>query len=140
MITLNDYLTASGSYPERSKSNELTPELLANAQKLIEAINAFMKELGVSQKLKVSSGFRPSAVNAGIANAAKKSLHQKCLAIDVLDDSTQSIAKAAASKPELLRKYGLFIENPSFTKGKNTNWCHLDLGTRSDRPSRMFNP
>lgn len=140
MITVQEYLTASGSYPERAKSNELTPDLLANAQKLIDAINAFMKELGVSQKLRVSSGFRPSAVNASIANAAKKSLHQRCLAIDILDDKNQSLAKLCASKPELLRKYKLFVENPDFTKGKNTNWLHLDLGTRSDRPSRMFNP
>ena len=139
MISLSDYLTASGAYPEREKSPEVTPELLANAEQLLKAVNSLLAELNV-KFAKVSSGFRPSSVNAGIANAAKKSLHTQCLAIDLLDDKGQSLGKKFASNPELLRKYGLFLEDLDSTKGKNTNWVHTDLGTRADRPSRIFKP
>lgn len=137
MISLKDYLTASGAYPERENHKEVNK---ANAERLITAVNAFLKELDYKGPVKVSSGFRPSEVNANIANAAKKSLHTQCLAVDYLDDKNQTLAKLCASKPELLRKYGLFLEDPASTIGKNTNWCHLDLGTRSDRPSRVFKP
>jgi hypothetical protein len=61
-------------------------------------------------------------------------------AIDLLDNKEQSLAKLVQSRPDLLKKYDLWLENPDFTKGKNTNWVHLDMGTRNDRPSRQFNP
>lgn len=139
MISLSDYLTASGEYPEREKSPELTPELVSNANKLLKAVNSVLAELEVKFG-KVSSGFRPAAVNASIGNAAKKSLHMQCLAIDLLDDKGQSLGKKLAANPELLRKYSLFLEDLESTKGKNSNWSHLDLGTRADRPSRIFKP
>ena len=139
MISLSDYLTASGAYPEREKSPEVTPEVIANAEKLLKAVNSLLTELNI-KFAKVSSGFRPSSVNAGIANAAKKSSHMTGKAIDLLDDKSQSLAKLFASKPELLRKYGLFLEDPESTKGKNSNWCHTDIADRPDRPSRIFKP
>ena len=138
-ITLEQYLTASGTYPERAKDKDLTPELLGNAKQLLEKVNKLLSELNIGD-VKVSSGYRPAAVNAGIGNAAKKSLHMQCKAIDIIDNSNQDLGKLIASKPELLRKYELFIESLDSTKGKNTNWCHLDIGVRSDRPSRMFHP
>jgi uncharacterized protein YcbK (DUF882 family) len=138
-ILLNEYLTSSGSYPDRAKSKELTPELISNANKLLEKVNFLLNELGVTN-VKISSGFRTSTANAGIANAAKKSAHMSCLAIDVIDDKDQTLGKLVASKPELLRKYGLMIEDLGSTKGKNSNWVHLDCVDRTDRPSRSFKP
>jgi hypothetical protein len=141
MIDLKEYLTASGAYPDREKNKELTQEYLDNAVRLLKAVNACLVECGIdTTKIKVSSGFRPSAVNAQIANAAKKSLHTRCLAVDILDDSKQSIAEILKGKPDVLKKYELWLENPDFTKGKNTNWVHLDLGVRTDRKNRIFNP
>ncbi len=141
MITLKEYLTASSSYPDREKHPELTKEYLDNAAKLLEAVNTCLKELGVDpEKYKVSSGFRPSSVNAKIQNAAKKSLHTTCRAIDILDDDKQTLANLCKSKPEVLKKYNLWLENPDFTRGVKTTWVHLDLGVRTDRSSRMFNP
>ena len=137
MLTLKDYLTASGSYPDREKHPEVNK---VNAERLITAVNAFLKDIGHVAPVTVSSGFRPAAVNSGIANAAKKSLHMECLAIDMLDDKNQTLAKLCASKPEVMRKYGLFLEDPASTIGKSQNWTHLDLGTRADRPSRVFKP
>jgi hypothetical protein len=122
MITLSDYLTASGEYPEREKSPELTPELLANAEKLLKAINSLLAELNIKQA-KVSSGFRPSVVNAGIGNAAKKSNHLRCLAIDLLDDNSSGLDILMLKNLPLLKKYGIYLEDPRYTK----RWCHLQI-------------
>lgn len=139
-ITLEQYLTASGTYPERLIDKDLTPELLGNAKQLLDKVNKLLSEINYSPEIKVSSGYRPAAVNAGIGNAAKKSYHMRCMAVDLLDNSTQDLANLIAANPELLRKYELFLESPNSTKGKNTNWVHLDFGTRTDRPSRIFIP
>lgn len=141
-MDIKTYLTASGKYPEREKSKELTQIHLDNAKTLLERVDALFKDLGLDlNKYKVSSGFRPSDVNKALANAAKKSLHQLCKAIDIEDDKSQTLAKLIQSKPELLKKHGLWLESPSHTIGKNTNWVHLDISTdRTDRPSRTFIP
>lgn len=136
-ITLKEYLTASNKYPDREKHKEVNSD---NANRLLNAINSFLNEIKAKGPFVISSGFRPSEVNAQIANAAKKSLHTQCLAIDLLDDKDQTLGKLCASKPDLMRKYGLFLEDLGSTVGKNTNWVHLDLGTRADRESRIFKP
>lgn len=141
MITLSDYLTASGTYPSRATHKELTEAYKSNAVKLLEAVNSFLDEIGYTGPRKVSSGFRPSEVNSSTPGAAKKSLHMQCLAIDILDDSKQTLAKLCQANPKIMKKYGIFLENPEYTKGKVSNWTHLDISpTRSDRASRMFNP
>lgn len=136
-ITLKDYLTASGKYPERENHVELTAEKIENAYKLLTAVNAFLADLGVNN-VTVSSGFRPSAANSA-AGGAKLSYHCKALAIDLLDDKKQTLAKKITS--EMLRKHGLFMEDEKYTVGKNTNWVHLQLSSEMrDRPSRKFIP
>jgi hypothetical protein len=144
MITLKDYLTASYTYPAREKSTELTPELLKNAEELLKRVNALLLDLGID-KVRVSSGFRPSSVNANIANAAKKSLHMSCLAIDIVDDKDQSLSKRLLKDAEdnkdssLLTKHGLWLEHPKHTIGKFTNWTHLDMSsTRKARQIKVF--
>lgn len=136
-ISLKEYLTASGTYPERESHKDVNKD---NAERLLKAVNSFLVELDYKGIVKISSGFRPPEVNAGIGNAAKKSLHMECLAVDILDDKNQTLGKLCASKPDLMKKYGLFLEDLTSTLGKNTNWTHLDLGTRADRPSRIFKP
>lgn len=139
LLTLENIITASGRYPERTKSSELTEEVKSNINNLATRVNALLSELGIKH-VSVSSGFRPSAVNASIANAAKKSLHTQGKAVDLLDDKDQSLAKLIASSPNLLKKHDLWLEDPAATKGQNTNWVHLDNGVRKDRPSRTFKP
>lgn len=136
LITLKDYLTASGKYPDRENSSELTPDKLENASLLLKRVNALLAEAGILS-VSVSSGFRPQAANTA-AGGAKNSLHGTCLAIDLLDDKSQSLANKMT--PELLRKHDLFMENEAYTKGKFTNWVHLDIGQRADRASRRFIP
>lgn len=139
IITLEDLITSSGSYKDRYTSPELTSQLKDNGIILINKVNQLLTDLGVS-KVKVSSGFRPSNVNANVPNSAKKSAHMTCKAVDLLDDADQSLGLLIASKPDLLRKYGLFMEDLNSTKGKYTNWVHLDFIDRPDRPSRIFKP
>jgi uncharacterized protein YcbK (DUF882 family) len=135
-ITRNDVITASGSYPERLKSKELTQEVTDNIDKLIIPVNNLLAELGI-KSVKISSGFRPSAINAAVANAAKKSAHQSGEAVDIIDDKGQSLAKKITLK--LLEKYDLYMEDPAYTIGKNTNWVHLSTRkTRSGK--RIFIP
>lgn len=141
---LNDYLTASGAYPERAKHSELTPELIDNANRLLAELQELFEALGISlENYKFSSGFRPTDVNSKVPNAAKSSLHSKCLAADILDDKNQTLAKLMQSKKAVAErlKRKIFLESPAHTVGKSTNWCHLDISpTRSIRPSMEFIP
>lgn len=136
-MSLYNYLTASGKYPARANHPEVTEVVTSNAVKLLDRVNSLFKDLGLNlDDYGISSGFRPSEVNAALGNAAKKSLHMLGLAIDI-KDLDGSLGKKIAARPDLLRKYGLFIEDLKSTKG----WVHLDISpTRSDRPSRSFIP
>lgn len=132
-LTVEDLITASGKYPDRAKSKELTTEVRDNLKTLSGKVNALLEEIKYSAK--VSSGFRPSSVNANIKNAAKKSLHMSGKAVD-LEDATGVLKGLILKRPDLLLKYGLWMEDGSSTPG----WCHLDTGTRTERPIRVFKP
>lgn len=133
-ITLKDYLTASGKYPERENHPEATAEVKAAAEKLLVKVNAFLDELAI-EKRKVSSGFRPSAVNAATPGSAKKSLHMTGHAID-LEDPTGELDQKIDARDDLKKKYGLWQESPAHTK----NWAHLDDKDRGPRPKNTFIP
>lgn len=134
MITLEDYLTASGKYPERLTHSELTQDVKDNAIRLLDLVNSFLSELNIS-KITVTSGWRPSSVNASIKGAAKKSSHMTGMAID-LADSDGSLDDLIDKNDDLLKKYGLWQESPSATKG----WCHLDCKDRGKRKKNQFIP
>lgn len=132
-INLTDYITASGKYKDRLISPELTKEIKDNAIVLLNRVNQLLKELGVTS-VTVSSGFRPSAVNAKIKGSAKKSLHLLGKAVDIHDPQHELYKKIEAN-PELLKKYGLWMEH----KDNAPTWCHLDNSSlRPDREVRIF--
>lgn len=135
IITLDAYLMGR----DKQFPQEFTQEVLLNAITLLEKVNALLWNLGI-KFAEVSSGWRPAAINGAVPNAAKRSLHMTGKAIDIKDDKGQSLAGKILTKPELLKNYDLWLEDPAATKGKNTNWVHLDVGIRSDRPLRMFKP
>lgn len=141
IISLDLYFRDFITKQDRRKvyASQLKPEYIVNANKLLLAVNGLLNELGID-KCDVTSGWRPATVNQQTSNAAKSSYHMICLAVDLLDNKNQDLAKLVSSRPDLLKKYGLWVENFQFTKGKNTNWCHLDLGNRQNRPGRQFNP
>lgn len=120
--------------------DEWTEEVQNNAKNLLIKVNALLNDLSWEKDCLVSSGFRPNQINTLTPGSAKKSLHQIGKAVDIIDDSNQTLGKLMISRPELLRKYGLFVEDLNSTQGKNTNWVHTDFGDRADRPSRVFKP
>lgn len=128
----------------RAEYHILPAGLQENLDKLIGAVNGLLLDLDSADKLpstfvlKVSSGYRNPAINATIGGA-KASYHMRCMAVDLVDDSHQTLATIIAAHPELLRTHGLFMEDPASTKGAS-NWIHLDIGVRADRPSRIFKP
>lgn len=136
VISLNDILTSSGRYPERLESDELTDTVKANAEELKTRVNKALEYVGVL-KADVSSGFRPSNVNAGVPNAATKSAHMTCEALDLVDDDKQTLCKLLTN--DVLEKFDLYREDSDFTKGKNTNWCHLQT-RKTKSGKRIFKP
>jgi hypothetical protein len=130
-----DVITSSGRYPDRANSLELDKVVRSNIKDLVDRVNALLVDLAI-ESASISSGFRPSSVNAKIKNAAKKSLHMIGRALDLVDRDG-SIARRIQNDPSILKKHGLWLEDPEFTKG----WCHLDTSiTRLDRPIRIFKP
>lgn len=117
-LTVEDYVTASGKYPERSKSPDLTSQVLKNAEALLEKVNAFVQELGVNS-IKVSSGFRPSGVNASIGGA-KLSNHMTGNAVDLTDQHGE-LRDLFLKHLEIAKKYNLYFEDFRWTPG----WVHV---------------
>lgn len=135
IIDLNSYFSDPKTGDDRRLKypNDYTDEILENAKITLKKVNSLLKDLGITNAV-VSSGWRPPSVNSAIGGA-KKSLHTQGKAID-LKDIIGELDKVISEKPELLAKHALWLEDPSATKG----WCHLDWGTRSDRPIRIFKP
>jgi len=148
MLTIERWLTSDGKFPDRAKIRDekakdkkaedaRVSELdlaRANAALLVERINLLFEDLGIEVP-EVSSGFRPSAVNAAIPNAARKSLHMTGLAID-FRDADGKLDELFSQNDALLKKYGLWQEHPDATKG----WAHLDLKDRGPRAKNQFRP
>lgn len=146
-ITLQDWITSSGRYPERAKSAELTEEVKANAEDLIKRVNNLLNIVGWTEKVTISSGFRPSGVNANVAGAAKRSAHMIGKAMDIQQPKASNklgllIRKIQDNKGKagILGQSGLMMEALESTIGQNTAWAHLDTVVRTERPSMEFKP
>ena len=141
LISLNLYFTDYVTKADRrvQYASEYTDDIKNNAIKLLALVNQILSDLGI-ESADVTSGWRPPQINNKTTNAAKRSYHMIGSAVDILDDKDQTLAKLIASRPDLLKKYGLWLESPDSTHGINTNWAHLDNGARTDRPSRVFLP
>jgi len=123
----------------RDKLAPLDSEQEANLIKLLDAIQII--RTAYNKPLFVSSGYRPAAINASVGGA-KRSAHMSCEAVD-FKDSDGSLAKWCLSNLDLIKKAGLYLENPSFTitKDKDGNriggWVHLQTRPTRNNP---FNP
>lgn len=137
-VSVNDLLTTSGKFLDRAKSDELNALVLRNAEDTTRRFNGLLNDLGWSKPVKYSSGFRPRKVNENTKGSAKRSAHLTCEGGDFEDDNNQTLGKLIMSRPDLLEKWGLMIEDISCTKGENTNWVHLDSKPRPYRPSFSF--
>lgn len=132
-ITYEDYITASGTHPERLKSSELTTEVKANAEALLPVVNAFLDDIGWTGKRIVNSGFRSAAINAATPGSAANSLHLRGAAIDIKDDgSLRDLILANLDKAKI---HGVWFEDFRWTK----NWCHVQH-TPSHSGHRIYIP
>lgn len=132
VVSFEDYITASGSYPERMDSKELTEEKVNNAYKLLDKINPFLIELAITE-VKVSSGFRTLAANKK-AGGASKSLHMECLAVDVVDEKGE-LKILILENLDLAKKYNLYVEDFRWSVG----WVHLQCKAPTSK-RRIFVP
>jgi hypothetical protein len=145
-ITLNDWITSSGRYPDRAKSPELTQEIKQQAQITVDCVNNLLNEIAWQEEVSISSGFRPSSANAA-AGGAKKSAHMTGLALDIFQSKPinklgQAIRARQKQEGEkgILGRNGLMMEALEVTVGANSLWVHLDRVKRSVRPSMEFKP
>lgn len=123
MITLKEYLMG------RDKDFPLDMLQAQNAADLLSRVNWLFGSLEIHAK--VSSGYRPSAINKKIGGA-KMSTHTVCSGID-LHDPDGMLAAKMLDHLDLLEECGLWLENPRFTE----KWVHLDI---KQRKNRIFNP
>lgn len=127
MITRDDYFAIAGEVPSLAVEK--------NAAELLVRLNALLAFLGM--KTGLDSGWRPPKYNAELrrlwiqsggmkgANTAINSKHITGEAADVRDNQTQDLANRLLNDPTILEKYNLWMEHPSATRGRITNWCHL---------------
>jgi uncharacterized protein YcbK (DUF882 family) len=121
MITRDEILMG------RDKEYKLTPDLEANLQMLLIAVNKLRKLYG--KPMHVSSGWRPGHYNKA-AGGAKNSSHLTCEAVD-FKDADGKIKDFITLK--ILEDCGLYMEAPH----KTPTWCHVQI-----RPTknRIFTP
>lgn len=127
-ITLADYFMGR----DAPHAGELTEVMRRNAAATVQRANALMACAGIARG--VNSGWRPHAINAGIAHASPRSRHLSCEAID-LADGDDSLDQWCLSHLPMLARIGLWLEHPDATPG----WCHVQIvAPRSGR--RVFMP
>ena len=138
-ISLHDYLMGRDAiYPQ-----EVTPELLKNAEHTVNMVNALLAvlnaqnvpvELHPQTKTVIASGWRPPQINGQTKGAAVKSKHMSGEAVDLYDPDGV-IDDYFMDNPGPLVALGLYQEHPSATK----NWCHIQtVPPRSGK--RVFYP
>lgn len=117
---------------DRPHRSELTRELRANARETLRRVNGLLRRAGMMRK--ITSGWRPAAINAAVPGAARGSKHLNCLAVD-LEDRDGTLDAWCLAHPDVLETLGLWLEHPDATPG----WCHLQ--TQPPRSgSRVFYP
>lgn len=141
MLSLDDYFMGRREqYPM-----SVTPELLREAGRTVELANKLLAQAltyGISVPInpgtgsQVSSGWRPSVINAKTPNAAPNSKHMTGQAVDLYDpDGDLDEWLMTGEGQAALTAIGLWIEHPSATK----TWSHIQtIPPRSGR--RVFYP
>lgn len=110
-------ITEAEYWMGRDVANPPTPEIRANVEKLLIALNLIRDLYG--KPMKVSSGYRPAAANAA-AGGAKHSCHLTCEACDFADPDRKLIQWCLRNL-DILEKAGLYLESPVNTP----TWVHL---------------
>ena len=120
----------------RDKQFPLSKEQIENANKTVVQVNQllfkFFSDNPNSPRKPVSSGYRPASINQATPNAAKRSAHMSCEAVD-LRDMDKKLGEWCMNNLKVLEDLGLYMESLTFThdKAKNSPWVHLQI-----RPTR----
>lgn len=130
MIIADYWMGRDAKYPA-----ELTREIELNAADLVGRCNLLARELPFPLP-RVTSGWRPPAVNAGVKGAAKKSNHMTGNAVDFAGNE---MARWCFENQGKLERIGLWLEHPDATVGTNGGWTHVarvppKSGRRTFRP------
>ena len=119
---------------------DLTQEIITNATETIRRANLLLDRYAKScndhDPRGCNSGWRPSALNAAVKGAAKKSNHMLGLAVDIADQGG-ALDKWLLTEEgqQALIEIGLWMEHPSATPG----WTHVQtVPPKSGR--RVFYP
>ena len=107
-------------------ADQLTPSIREQAVKTLERANALLALFYASHpdtyRRTCNSGWRPPAVNAKTAGAAKLSKHMTGQAIDIADpDGSLDRWCMTPEGQQALVDIGLWLEHPSSTP----TWCHV---------------
>lgn len=116
MITVEAYFMGR----DLTHSEELTEEIMANAQRTVERVNDLLRRANRSDIDTVRSGWRPKAVNDSTANAATGSRHLTGHAVD-LPDNDRTLATWIADNLDELEAVGLWAEDFRWTP----TWVHV---------------
>jgi hypothetical protein len=126
------YISVDEVLMGRVTLDELSDEQIRNLNTIVPRVNDLLDAFGEYRK--VTSGYRSPADQQRINPSAPKSKHLLCAAIDLSDPDGKLAAFCMANLP-LIAKIGLWLENPTKTKG----WVHAQcLPPKSG--SRVFNP
>lgn len=112
MITVKEYLMG------RDKHYKLPPQVVVNAAKLLDKVNALLADARISRV--VSSGWRPAEFNATVPGAAKTSKHITGDAVD-LEDRDGKLKEWCVFNLDKLKLLDLYMEDPASTP----TWVHL---------------
>lgn len=119
-ITVGDILTSSGRYPKRPIDYPPSHQVYAHASVLAHRLNRLHMYWG--HQLRLTSGYRPMAINNRIAGAAKRSHHIIGAAGDAADPDW-ALAKFVMDDLPMLEHIELWIEDPHYTPG----WVHFQI-------------
>lgn len=112
------YISASEYLMSRIKLEDLPSDYVANMNTLIPRVNELLEHF--SQYRQVNSGYRSQADQDRINPGAPHSKHLICAAVD-LEDKDRALSKFCLNNLDLLKKIGLWMEDP----GHTATWTHL---------------
>lgn len=138
VISLMNYYTSNGSHPERYSSPELNDKLKNNALNLMQKVNRFLNQIGITEA-KVNSGFRTTGNNSKTKGAAPNSNHCQCLAIDI-NDPDGSLWNKCMENLQIAKDEGIWFEHKWWTSSEeNGGWIHMQ-GIPPKSGNRIYIP
>lgn len=110
--SMDDYLMG------REKKYPLTPEILANAKKTLQVTQDLL--IAFKEYRRISSGYRPAAINQQFKDAAPHSNHITCQACD-LEDIDGRLNQFLKDNPQLMESLGIWCER------RRGGWQHIQI-------------